>query len=398
MKTTIRLPLPVRVILALASAVVASAPLSADQPTVGTDTAEAGTSPTTTGLSPFIAKPAAAAPKTAPAAGAAGKSAFKDTYFVSDYLGTTLASSDADGEIAQIETDAFGAPIQPGAMPQDMRYTGKPYDEDMGAYIFPFRNYRPDEARWMTPDPSGFPDGPNNRRYVSNVLNSMDRLGLVQENSGTLYNDVNYYWSGMDQGTYTSAAWTSGSATNAGFSLSVDAIRDTSAKPPPFGAGLYDLGVIGRANLTMNDDDGNGWLVQQVNISGYYWDAKGNIEVPVDQTIWEAWNYSAKSISNDATAYVSTGIDDWSLGGIHDTTEYWYGELTITASIKSYRNYSVPSSESPDTWQIANQITPPSSEWMFFPHNSTIKTTLSQPDWFDSSSHAINRSFYLEWE
>ena len=37
-------------------------------------------------------------------------------------------------------------------------YTGKPYDADLNAYLFPFRNYSPDLGRWTVADPSGFPD------------------------------------------------------------------------------------------------------------------------------------------------------------------------------------------------------------------------------------------------
>jgi RHS repeat-associated protein len=82
----------------------------------------------------------------------------------------------AQGVIDQMETDAFGAPLAAGRPPA--RFTGKPYDEDMGAYIFPFRNYRPDEARWMTPDPSGFPDGVNNHVYAPMPIIEADPLGL----------------------------------------------------------------------------------------------------------------------------------------------------------------------------------------------------------------------------
>jgi RHS repeat-associated protein len=77
-----------------------------------------------------------------------------------------------------METDAFGAPLAAGRPPA--RFTGKPYDEDMGAYIFPFRNYRPDSASWMTPDPSGFPDGVNNHVYAPNPALEVDGLGLYK--------------------------------------------------------------------------------------------------------------------------------------------------------------------------------------------------------------------------
>jgi RHS repeat-associated protein len=100
-----------------------------------------------------------------------------DTYYVSDHLATTTAVADAVGEIASLEADAFGSPVSGGE--QAARYTGKPYDADIGAYVFPFRNYRSDEARWMSADPSGFPDGVNARLYVPNPFTQVDRLGLT---------------------------------------------------------------------------------------------------------------------------------------------------------------------------------------------------------------------------
>jgi len=100
----------------------------------------------------------------------------KDTYYVNDHLATTVATSDAAGEIAQIESDAFGT--QTGPVAKDSRFTGKPYDADMGAYVFPFRNYRSDEARWMSADPSGFPDGINGKLYACKPTSEIDPLGL----------------------------------------------------------------------------------------------------------------------------------------------------------------------------------------------------------------------------
>ena len=96
-------------------------------------------------------------------------------YYVNDPLATTVAISDAAGEIAAIEADAFGSQLAAGEAPN--RYTGKPYDADLGAYVFPFRNYRPEEGRWMSADPSGFPDGVNNSIYIHSFI-TLDPLGL----------------------------------------------------------------------------------------------------------------------------------------------------------------------------------------------------------------------------
>jgi RHS repeat-associated protein len=98
-------------------------------------------------------------------------------YYLNDHLATTVGITDAAGEIAAIEADAFGAPLAAtGQVPS--RYTGKPYDEDLGAFVFPFRNYRPEEGRWMSADPSGFPDGVNARASVQNPNSQLDPLGL----------------------------------------------------------------------------------------------------------------------------------------------------------------------------------------------------------------------------
>jgi RHS repeat-associated protein len=70
----------------------------------------------------------------------------------------------------------------PGVAPQpaEFFYTGKPYDTDLGAYAFNYRNYDPELKRWTTMDPSGFPDGVNNSLYVSNSpLGVYDTDGLM---------------------------------------------------------------------------------------------------------------------------------------------------------------------------------------------------------------------------
>lgn len=66
------------------------------------------------------------------------------------------------------------------AQPSSYFYTGKPYDEDLGSYVFNYRNYSPERTRWTTADPSGFPDGANNLIYSGNASTfSFDPDGLV---------------------------------------------------------------------------------------------------------------------------------------------------------------------------------------------------------------------------
>jgi len=59
-------------------------------------------------------------------------------------------------------------------------YTGKPYLAESGSYAFKYREYNPETARWTTIDPSGFPDGANNRLNVKNrVTSTVDDDGLM---------------------------------------------------------------------------------------------------------------------------------------------------------------------------------------------------------------------------
>ena len=94
-----------------------------------------------------------------------------------DLLGSTLGAKSADG-FSAIERDAFGE-VKPGetADPGINFFTGKPQVEGLG-YTFLFRNYRPDQGKWQTADPLGYPDGWNNLAYVNNgVTTAIDWLG-----------------------------------------------------------------------------------------------------------------------------------------------------------------------------------------------------------------------------
>ena len=61
-------------------------------------------------------------------------------------------------------------------------YTGKPYLASTGSYAFKYRNYSPELARWTSEDPSGFPDGANNSKYVESPTSEFDYEGLAITN------------------------------------------------------------------------------------------------------------------------------------------------------------------------------------------------------------------------
>ena len=73
-------------------------------------------------------------------------------YHEHDFLGTTLWSTDTKGNLVKDyqDTTIFGE----GSIQKDRsaRFTGKPYDEDLQAYVFPYRNYDATTARWRSSD------------------------------------------------------------------------------------------------------------------------------------------------------------------------------------------------------------------------------------------------------
>ena len=105
-------------------------------------------------------------------------------YHEHDFLGTTLWSMDTKGNLVKDyqDTTIFGE----GSIQKDRsaRFTGKPYDEDLQAFLFPFRNYDEKTARWRSSDPIGFPDGINQHFYAAVPTTSFDILGLKIEYEG----------------------------------------------------------------------------------------------------------------------------------------------------------------------------------------------------------------------
>lgn len=100
-------------------------------------------------------------------------------YHEHDFLGTTLWSMDTKGNLVKDyqDTTIFGE----GSIQKDRsaRFTGKLYDEDLQAYVFPYRNYDASTARWRSSDPAGYPDGINNQFYAAIPTYVVDILGLA---------------------------------------------------------------------------------------------------------------------------------------------------------------------------------------------------------------------------
>lgn len=91
-----------------------------------------------------------------------------DEVAVSDMIGTSISVGNGS-----FESTAFGEGLVGGL------FTGKPFVSALDCFVFKYRNYSPDQIRWNSSDPTGFPDGTNNVEYArSNPLCAFDPLGL----------------------------------------------------------------------------------------------------------------------------------------------------------------------------------------------------------------------------
>ena len=126
-----------------------------------------------------------------------------DKVLFNDLLGNTLGVKD-QSSYQPIKMTAFGESDNVDAF-----FTGKPLVGELG-YAFLFRNYRPEQGKWQTADPLGYPDGWNNLAYCNNEVTSyIDWLGALKLRSRTVV------WAGVSF-THTWIASDDGSTTISG--------------------------------------------------------------------------------------------------------------------------------------------------------------------------------------
>ena len=97
-----------------------------------------------------------------------------------DFNGNIIALISSSGQLIEsYDIDAFGKE-PPQSTQNPWRFCSKRHDESL--VFFGKRFYDPTLGRWLTPDPSGFADGPNLYVYVLNSpLNRLDLFGLNSE-------------------------------------------------------------------------------------------------------------------------------------------------------------------------------------------------------------------------
>jgi RHS repeat-associated protein len=178
----------------------------------------------------------------------------------------------------------------PGVAPQpaEFFYTGKPYDADLGAYTFNYRNYDPELKRWTAADPSGFPDGANVYCYINNNVNIML--------------DPN----GLDAVAFSNAYWSTvvTSSKNVKVTLSLSM------------AGEFDYTLDGNKNHFTGLETGK-WGTQNSSTPSFK-DANGN----------------TYTITKDAFQQTGSGVETDSNGKLRDWIEItgYFTYTTVTAA------------------------------------------------------------------
>ena len=119
-----------------------------------------------------------------------------DDVFFNDMLGSTLA---VNGN--SVKMTSFGETADKNAF-----FTGKPMIDELG-YSFLFRDYNPNQGKWTTTDPLGYPDGWNNLAYVNNrASNCFDFAGAwgadvhsaINAALAGMYDEIEWYDSEID--------------------------------------------------------------------------------------------------------------------------------------------------------------------------------------------------------
>jgi RHS repeat-associated protein len=304
-----------------------------------------------------------------------------DTYYLNDHLATTVATVDAVGLIAQIESEAFGQSITNNAA--NARFTGKPFDEDIDAYVFPYRNYRSNVMRWATIDPSGYPKMKNNQTYPSNPILKIDMSGL----------DDIYLWADSVAELITGSGWQlSTDNDDEGLGEYVENISGTDVHFRQWNINWKFNGVpTGLPTFDLSSSYGSdaqytiGYVVQHITMS-----TPGNLL----HDYLEAWPVAYTDSTQTAICFPDWGNDgSWDKFYWTGLNEYLYTDGITFTAIAGFIPFTASGSGTSTTysgWEIRDTWTENEQ------YNGTLAGTLgalnllnapeSMPDWFNYGS------------
>jgi RHS repeat-associated protein len=273
-----------------------------------------------------------------------------------------IAAAKAE-ETKQAAQAATSSNLQSEIGNHQLFYTGKPYLEETGQYLFLFRHYDPELARWTTADPSGFPDGANDQRYAPCPTAQVDFLGLVSV-------------------TVTGVPESSAS----GSTLSINVTHAAAQVGSQIAA--YMQVQWGLSGLPSGVD---GWVVQRVqwnwsitdNATGVAVQPQGS-PTPPTSPFWEAWRYESgqwgRYVGGSFQAISGWNTDNY---GIAPQSANTSGFISITGKVDFYRD-SVITTDDPRNWG-SGAITVAGD----------LNAIFSQPSWWTGSG--FNHNMKLTW-
>jgi RHS repeat-associated protein len=162
----------------------------------------------------------------------------------------------------------------------DLGFTGKGYDSDVGLYYFNARWYDADTGRFISEDPVGDPSNPNLYSYGrNNPLSFNDPTGLESTNPGNVSTNTtggNYGWNNGSGGTTPGENPGTG-----GPSWQIPGAMESKDKNgnPIWIWGNLDNGIFS-TNTTMSDYDICSLLLENSFVNGVYCQTPGNLEGP----------------------------------------------------------------------------------------------------------------------
>jgi len=256
-----------------------------------------------------------------------------------------LAISTGSGHANEIEPSKMNGKLKVTTLsPEEIRYTGKPYSKELGAYVFNYRNFDPEMSRWTSADPSGFPDGANSQIYAPIPINQLDSKGLTTVTV---------------TGVPTSGA--------SGSTLSITTDSQAQQVDSNIQAAMQiHYSVSGTAS---------GWVVQKVTIASNISNNDGSPYSgdTLNITYWEAW-----TVTNGSVQY--GGQDNYNTPSFSTST---HGSVVFTGIADFYRTSSI-SSGAPSTW-LAGGVAPA----------GVLLSTTTAPSWWGNSG--FNHNMSLSW-
>ena len=188
-----------------------------------------------------------------------------DKVLFNDMLGNTLGVKGKDA-YQPIKMTAFGESDNVDAF-----FTGKPLVGELG-YAFLFRNYRPEQGKWQTADPLGYPDGWNNFAYVNNAVTmAIDWQGTEWVKVGDFSGSQSLDWPGLPETGYDTPAQAQAAMASIVAAKKTEIFRSLQASYPSNPAHVvqmnsWDVDYVTRPHVNGN----NKWYVARITINYTY--------------------------------------------------------------------------------------------------------------------------------